>query len=127
MGLIHAELKLSNAAKPHLAEIVEQALVDTGAAQLCIPERIAIQLELDEVYRRDVTFADGSRKSVPYVGPIHCKFGNRGCMIGAFVVVGDRMLMGALPMEDMDLVISPLDGTVKPNPRAPNIPSAIVM
>lgn len=46
-------------------------------------------------------------------------------MVGAFVV-GDEVLLGAIPMKDMDLVISPLDRTVIPNPRSPNIPSAIV-
>ena len=127
MGHTYAELRLSNAAKPHLDVLVERALVDTGAAQLCISRRVVQQLDLEEVYRREVTFADGRRETVPYVGPIRCEFGNRGCMLGAFVIGEDTpTLMGALPMQDMDLVVSPLDGKVEPDPRAPNIPSAIV-
>ena len=126
MGLIHADLELRNGADLTLSPIHERALVDTGAAQLCIPERIAVQLKLRELYRRKVTTADGVEREVPYVGPIDVKFGNRGCMVGAFVL-GNQVLMGSIPLEDMDLVLSPLDGTVKPNPRSPNIPSALVM
>ena len=126
MGLIYAELELRNGADLSLAPVRERALVDTGAAQLCIPDRLRVQLQLRELYRRKVTTADGVEREVPYVGPIDVKFGNRGCMVGAFVL-GNNVLMGAIPIEDMDLVLSPLDGTVKANPRSPNIPSAIVM
>lgn len=129
MGTITAKLQLRNAADSSLApmevDALVDALVDAGAAQLCIPEHVALQLQLKEVYRREVTLADGRRMEVPYVGPIEVKFANRGCMVGAFVL-GDGVLLGAIPMEDMDLVISPLDRTVRANPRSPNIPSAIV-
>lgn len=125
MGTVHAKLQLRNAADASLAPMDVEALVDTGAAQLCIPEHVALQLRLKEVYRREVTLADGRRMEVPYVGPIEVRFGNRGCMVGAFVL-GEGVLLGAIPMEDMDLVVSPLDRTVRANPRSPNIPSAIV-
>ena len=34
-------------------------------------------------------------------------------------------LMGAIPMEDMDLVVTPLARTVGRNPLSPNIPSSL--
>lgn len=125
MGAVHAQVELRNAAEPSLQPMIVNALVDTGAAQLCVPEHVRVQLRLKEVYRREVTVADGRRLEVAYVGPVEIKFANRGCMVGAFVL-GDEVLLGAIPMEDMDLVISPLDGQVIPNPRSPNLPSAIV-
>lgn len=43
---------------------------------------------------------DGSRKVVPYVGHIEIRFKNRVGFAGA-LVVGDRVILGAIPMEDM--------------------------
>ena len=40
--------------------------------------------------------------------------------------MGEEVLLGAVPMEDLDLVISPSRRTVEVNPEAPNIPSSIV-
>jgi hypothetical protein len=60
------------------------------------------------------------------VGPIKITCLDRSCYVGA-LVLGDRVLLGAVPMEDMDLVISPTKGQVTVNPESPNIPSAIVM
>jgi hypothetical protein len=41
-------------------------------------------------------------------------------------VLGDDVLLGAIPMEDMDLVIIPRTGTVDVNPNSPNFASSIV-
>ena len=49
---------------------------------------------------------------------------NRGCFTGA-MVMGDEVLLGAIPMEDMDLVIRPLTREVTVNPASPNIPASI--
>jgi hypothetical protein len=62
---------------------------------------------------------------VPYVGPIQIRFQNRTCFTGA-LVLGDSVLLGAVPMEDMDLVISPSRQTIVVNPKSPNMPSAVV-
>jgi hypothetical protein len=50
--------------------------------------------------------ADGSRRLCPYVGPIYVRFQDRGCFVGA-LVLGDQPLLGAIAMEDMDLVVIP--------------------
>jgi clan AA aspartic protease len=100
-------------------------MVDTGAMTICIPQHIAVQLQLPEIEKREVTTADEQSHIVPYVGPIQIRFENRTCFTGA-LVIGDSVLLGAIPMEDMDLVISPSAGTITVNPRSPNIPSALV-
>ncbi len=51
-----------------------------------------------------MTLADGSRQLVSYVGPIEIRFQNRVGFVGA-LVMGDQVLLGVIPMEDMDLVI----------------------
>ena len=126
MGLIHTEVELSNPRDRDLAALRVVALVDTGAITLCIPEHVAVQLSLSELERREVTTATGNRVSVPYVGPVQVGFGNRSCFTGA-LVMGEGVLLGAIPLEDMDLVVNPRKQEVTVNPESPNIPSAVVM
>ncbi len=63
--------------------------------------------------------------NVPYVGPIKVSFGNRFCYVGA-LVLGDEVLLGAVPIEDMDLIVNPDRREVTVNPASPNIPHARV-
>ena len=126
MGLIHTEVELSNPGNRELAALRVVALVDTGAITLCIPEHVAVQLSLSELERREVTTAAGNRVPVPYVGPVLVGFGNRSCFTGA-LVLGESVLLGSIPLEDMDLVINPRKQEVTVNPESPDIPSAVVM
>jgi clan AA aspartic protease len=125
MGHIFAEITLSNPRNQLLTPIVTRALADTGALMLCIPEHIALQLELelDMESKREVTVADGRSMNVPYAGPIKVEFRDRFCYVGA-LVLGDEVLLGAVPMEDMDLVLSPARREVTVDPCSPNIPHA---
>ncbi|HVY66443.1 MAG TPA: clan AA aspartic protease [Gammaproteobacteria bacterium] len=126
MGLVTANLILSNPREPALAPIEVAALADTGSVFLCIPEHVRIQLKLEALERREVKLADGSRASYPYVGPLIVRFKNRTGFMGA-LVLGDEVLLGAIPMEEMDLVVNPCDRTVDVNPDSPNMAQGIVM
>lgn len=125
MGLVHTNITLKNPRQPELRPVEIRALADTGALHLCIPEHVSIQLRLEKLQEREVTIADGSKRLCAYVGPIEVRFGERACFTGA-LVLGDEVLLGAVPMEDMDLVISPAMRTVTINPDSPNIPSSTV-
>ena len=125
MGLIRTTVALSNPRNTALAPLDVTALVDTGAITLCIPEHVAVQLDLSELEKREVTTAEGRHVSVPYVGPVQVRFANRSCFTGA-LVLGDGVLLGSIPLEDMDLVINPRQQQVTVNPESPNIPSAVV-
>ena len=126
MGQIFANILLSNPAKTELESIETPSLVDTGALFLCIPEHLAIQLKLTEYEKREVTIADGSKKLVPYVGPIKINYQNRMCLTGA-LVLGNMVLLGAIPIEDMDLIIHPAQLKLIVNPNNPNIAGALVV
>jgi clan AA aspartic protease len=125
MGHFFAELELSNPRQPDLRTVRVRALADTGALMLCLPEHVALQLELETEAEREVTVADGRKQKVPYVGPIKVKFENRSCFVGA-LVLGDEVLLGAVPMEDMDLVVSRGRRSITVDPTSPNIPHARV-
>jgi clan AA aspartic protease len=126
MGLVNGHLLLKNPRLTELAGVEVDALVDTGAVHLCIPEHVRIQLKLEAIDEKEVTLADGSKRLVPYVGPIEIKFKNRTGFAGA-LVLGQQVLLGAIPMEDMDLVVIPKTRTVDINPDSPNIASSIAM
>ena len=101
-----------------------EALADTGAVHVCIPAHVQMQLRLDAVDEKEVTLADGSRRLVPYVGPIELRYANRVGFVGA-LVMGDQPLLGAIAMEDMDLVVVPKTRQVVVNPESPNIASSV--
>ena len=124
MGLTNAKIQLRNPRLPDMEPIEVDALADTGAVHMCIPSHIQIQLGLEEIDKKEVTLADGSQKLVPYVGPIELRFKNRIGFAGA-LVMGDQPLLGAIPMEDMDLVVVPKTREVIVNPNSPNIASSI--
>ncbi len=124
MGLIYTEIELSNPRDRNIKPINIKSLVATGSLHLCIPEHVAIQLELEELYKREATTADGKKHLVPYMGPISIKFENRGCFTGA-LVFGDEVLLGAVPMEDMDVLVSPAKQALIVNPESPNIAMSV--
>ncbi len=125
MGLVNGKILLKNPRLPELAPVDVVALADSGAVHLCIPEHVQIQLKLEAIDNKEVNLADGSKKLVSYVGPIELRFKNRVGFAGA-LVMGDQVLLGAIPMEDMDLIIIPKPRTLDVNPDSPNIASSIV-
>lgn len=66
-----------------------------------------------------MTLGDGEKK-MPYAGPIKVQFENRTTFVGA-MMMGDEVLMGAILMEDMDVVIHPATLSLTVNPNSPNI------
>ena len=91
---------------------------------ICIPEHIAVQLQLPEIEKREVTTADERSHVVPYVGPIQIRFQNRTCFTGA-----RAWRLGALgrrPDGRHGSRDPPSHQTIVVNPKNPNIPSAVV-
>jgi len=119
MGIARAAISIENPTRPDLQPINVDALADTGALFLCIPDEIRLQLQLVATSQKEVVTADGGRRLCPYVGPLRVRFGNRECYVGA-IVLGDEVLLGAVPMEDMDLVVVPSARRVEVNPQHPN-------
>jgi clan AA aspartic protease len=119
MGIVATTILLRNARARTLALQVD-AIADTGSLFLCIPQHVCDRLGLEKLEDRTVTLADGSTRQVPYVGPIEMRFKNRAGFGGA-LVMGDQVLLGAMPMQDMDLVVIPKTREVDVNPESPDI------
>lgn len=124
MGVVYANITLSNPVEANRRSIQAVCLVDTGATYMCVPPHVALQLGLKELQKREVTLADGTSLLVPYVGPLKVEFEDRLCFVGA-MFLGDQCLMGAIPMEDMDLIVHPKLLKLSVNPASPNVASGL--
>ena len=101
IGHISTEIELSNPREQHTHSIKVKALADTATLMPCIPKLVALQLKLNTESVREVSMADGRNINVHYVGLIKVSFRDRFCYFGD-LVVGDEVLLGVVPMEDMD-------------------------
>jgi clan AA aspartic protease len=131
MGLIYANIELINAidlgmSKRSIIGIDEikrlnvNMLVDIGSEYMCINETIQQQLDLPVLEKRKVVLADGSVVEYDVVGPIEVRFENRRCSVDAMVIPGNNEpLLGAIPMEDMDVLIHPHKRQLMVNPEHP--------
>ena len=131
MGLVYAEIELINGGDLELARrnmldpedikrMSVEMLVDSGSYYMCINETVKEQLDLSVIEKRKGQLANGQIVEYDVVGPIEVKFKNRRCHVDAMVLPGDsEMLLGAIPMEDMDVLIHPLRQELVVNPEHP--------
>jgi clan AA aspartic protease len=132
MGLVKAEIELINASdisfvdagikhESEIRKIKVPALVDSGAIMLAINETIQAQLGLKTRDSRPSQLADGTIVEYNVVGPIEVRFKNRYSTTNALVLPGNQeVLLGAIPMEEMDVMIHPLRQELIVNPEHPN-------
>ncbi len=132
MGLVYADIELINTtdlenSKRHSIGEEEvkrmrlSMLADSGAYMMAINENIQSQLELPFIEKRKAVMADGSIQEFEVVGPVMVKFANRTAVCNAFVLDGNsEPLLGAIPMEEMDVMIHPLRQELIVNPEHPN-------
>jgi clan AA aspartic protease len=131
MGLVYAEIEIINGGDLEMvrrnlmdAEDVKrirvEALVDSASYMLCINENIQEQLQLPIVEKRKAETADGRISEMDVVTNVEIKFKNRRSNCSAMVLPGDsEVLLGAIPLEDMDVLIHPLKQELIVNPKHP--------
>jgi len=137
MGLVYVDIDVINSTDLELARrgIIEdkdikkltlRALVDSGAYMLVIPEHVRLQLDLPEVDRREAVTADGKVHVVPVVGPVNVHFQNRIATCNAMVMGRDEVLLGAIPLEELDVVVDQRNQKLIVNPESPTMPKMVV-
>ena len=131
MGLVYAEIELINGEDIALARrniigedeikrMKVSALVDSGSYMLAINENIQEQLQLPVVEKRKAQLANGHIVECEVVAPVELRFKNRQTTCRAMVLPGDsEVLLGAIPLEDMDVLIHPLRQELIVNPEHP--------
>lgn len=119
VGIARAKARIENPKRTDRQLFEAEASAVTGSRFRCLPESVRVQLQLESTSRKDATTSDGKRVLCDYVGPIRVTFENRECYVSA-VVRSDEVLLGAVPMEDKDLVVVPSSRRVIVNPQHPN-------
>ena len=133
MGYVYAEIQLTNeddlafqrrgwAAEAEIRRVTTEALVDSGALDLVINEKVQEQLNLPVLHQRTIWLADETERIVDVVGPVEVRFENRSTIVKAIVLRGaEEVLLGAIPLEGLDVFIDPTNERLIVNPKSPNM------
>jgi clan AA aspartic protease len=129
MSVFEVEIKVRNWQNRFLPEeeqgeeIVCNAVVDTGAVQLSLPAELIERLKLIELGQVQVYTADGSKHEYRVMGIAEVEVQGRSTRVQAIELPkGTKPLLGAIPLEEMDWHISPLENKLVPNPQSPDRP-----
>jgi clan AA aspartic protease len=119
MGTVYADIVLKNAgdtssvrrgliAEKEVRAVQARALVDTGAGTLVINEETREKLGLAVQGSRRAELADGGKQIYKVTEPVDIHWKDRETSCRALVTPGaGDILLGAIPLEDMDLVVNP--------------------
>ncbi|MDR1956946.1 MAG: retroviral-like aspartic protease family protein [Treponema sp.] len=119
MGTVYTEITLKNAGdivraqyghitEKEIRETTVRALVDTGAGTLVINEPVREKLGLAIKGLRGAELADGTKQVCRLTEPVEIHWKDRHTACLALVVPGaGDVLLGAIPLEDMDLIVDP--------------------
>ena len=89
------------------------AIPDTGAWTLVINEEIRQKLGLTIKSEVRSTLADGKTSNYPITEAVSIQWKNRNTELPAVVVAdAKKVLLGALPLEAMDLIVDPVHQTL---------------
>lgn len=131
MGLVYAEITLINSddialnrrgylQKEEIRQMQVTVMVDSGSTMLAINENVKNQLGLVVIYKQSAQLADGTFLDLEVVGPVEVRFENRIATCNAMVLPGhNEVLLGAIPMEEMDVLIHPKENRLIVNPEHP--------
>jgi clan AA aspartic protease len=125
MGQLHAQVTLHNMRELVMARLghlestqvhtVEtEALVDTGALHLVVPDTLAAQLGLLRLRTQAVAMADGRDGVYDQTEAVTIALLGRSFDVSA-LVMGHTVLLGAIVLEGLDLAVDPTRQRLMPN------------
>lgn len=138
MGLVYADIELISGddlalhrrgyiEEEEIKRLKVSALVDSGAEMLAVNEQVKSQLNLFVLDTQRAELADGTKVELEIVGPVEIRFANRRASVDAIVLPGDvQVLLGAIPMEEMDVLVDPKRQQMIVNPEHPDKPEKLL-
>ena len=132
MGEVRVKAKLTNAVDEDLVRrgmlqpaqvrtYEADALVDTGAVRMILPQHVVDRLGLAVRGQRVVEYADGRKDVVNVTGPLAIELEGRDTLEEA-LVLGDEVLIGQTVLEKLDLFVDCQGQRLVPNPAHPDQP-----
>jgi clan AA aspartic protease len=134
MGRVMTQLKITNNTDADLASrglipaedvrsVVIEALADTGATMLALPEEIVERVGAPIGGHRKVRDARAIVVELAWVSGLRIEILGREMTTDAFVLPrGATALIGQIPLEALDLVVDPKSREVHVNPESPDMP-----
>ncbi|MFQ6112539.1 MAG: clan AA aspartic protease [bacterium] len=134
MGEVKQKIELENYVDRFLADegklengkvrnVTIDALVDTGATMLVVPQDVVERLGLKASRKVIVTYADARKAERDVAGGLIIKIGERHsnveCVVGP---PNSEVLIGQVVLEVLDLVVDPKDQKLTPRPESPFLP-----
>src|SRR5688500_8611228 len=101
-----------------------EALVDSGAIMLALPQDLVDRLGVPVVEMRRAKMADGQVRELACVGSVRFEVLGRQMTCGALVLpAGTTPLIGQLQLEELDLIVDAKNREVRVNPESPDMPT----
>ncbi|MFQ5824155.1 MAG: clan AA aspartic protease [bacterium] len=134
MGEVKHKIELENYVDRFLADegkidngavrkVTVNALVDTGATMLVVPQEVVERLGLRVSRKVIVTYADARKDERDVTGGVIIKIGERHsnveCIVGP---PNSEVLIGQVVLEVLDLIVDPKDQKLTPRPESPFLP-----
>ena len=128
MGKVLVSVKIENVKDLHAAEFgklepsevrsveVDDALIDTGATMLSMPQRFIKQLGLDRIRTRRARTTNGVAEFGVY-SLVQLTIQGRDCRVDVAEIADDcPVLIGQIPLECLDFVVDPIGQQLIGNP-----------
>jgi len=121
MGMVQAEITLKNfidetlvrlgQKKPEdIRAVTVNAIVDTGAMYMIIPEELSQKLGLVATKEKTAYIANGQRINCKMVEAVGVQWKDRDTITHALIIPGsEKVLLSAIALEGMDLMVDPVN------------------
>ena len=127
MGKVIEKIKVINVFEPK-REIELEAVIDTGATMLVLPQNVIDKLNLRKMREVKVRYANNKTEIKSIYGVVTVEMCGRA---GEFNVLaepeGAQPLVGQIILEQLDLIVDPSTRKVIPNPRSPEMPMVEIL
>lgn len=127
MGKVIEKIKLTSVFDP--AKSIEvDAVIDTGATMLVLPQELVKRLNLKKIREVPVKYANNEKQPKSVYAAVFVEIQGR---VGTFDALaeaeGAEPLVGQIVLEELDLVVEPGTRSLIPNPRSPEMPMVEIL
>jgi len=127
VGKVIEKVKITNYNEP--AKSIEvDAVIDTGATMVVLPQDIVERLGLKKIREVKVRYANNKIETKSIYGVVTIEIKGRAANLDALAEAeGSQPLIGQVLLELLDLVVDPRTRILIPNPMSPEMPMVEIL
>lgn len=127
MGKVVAKVKLTNLFDA-TKSVEVQAVVDTGATMMVLPQELVDELGLEKLREVEVRYADNRRELKSVYRAVDVEIEGRASTFDVLAEAeGTQPLMGQVVLEILDLHVDARKRRLIPNPESPETPMVEIL